>query len=112
MKRAILTTILFLLLYPLAAIAEKQDLDSFDGTDWVEWPSIQKHAFISGYIAGSSYVVQYTQQNTEENYDSEKASNIYVSYLLPDQKKPKNSFSRKEIDLMLNNIKEDRKSVV
>ena len=107
MKRAILTTILFLLLYPLAAIAEKQDLDSFDGTDWVEWPSIQKHAFISGYIAGSSYVVQYTQQNTEENYDSEKASNIYVSYLLPDQKKPKNSFSRKEIDLMLNNIKDD-----
>lgn len=107
MKQVIFAVIICLLLCPIAAIAEKYDLNSLDGSDWSEWASTQKHAFISGYLAGSSYVVQYNQQNTDENYDNEKVSKAYLSYLLPDQKKPKNSFSRKDVDMIVYNIKDD-----
>jgi len=106
MKKSIFVLIVFLSTFPLYLHAERQDVSKFDGNDWNEWQVFRKYNFISGFIAGTAYVVEYNMQTQEENYDSDKASEIFVSYVWPDEKKPKNLFSRKEISLLLGNTKE------
>lgn len=99
--------IFFLLICPINADAELQDVSNFDGNNWTEWQASQKYSFISGFIAGTASVVRTNLQAQDEKHDSEKASQIYYSYLIPDEKKPKNTFSRKEVSLLLENRKED-----
>ena len=101
MKHYFLILTVILLISPLRVLAEKQEITDIDGTDWSEWQPFQKYSFISGFMAGSSYVINNNYQSQDEKYNSDKANKIYWSYLLPDEKKPKNNFSRKEVSSII-----------
>lgn len=108
MKIIIYVLIAFIFFFPPFSYAEiKQELSKMDGTDWAEWQPIQKYSFISGFMAGAHYVLTNNTQDIDDNFDREKASNVFISYFLPDAKKPKNSYSRKEVALLLGNQTND-----
>ena len=107
MKKSFFVSTIFLLVFPLYVHAQKQDVSKFDGNDWREWEDFRKYSFISGFIAGTNYLVKCNIQTQEEEYDSDKASEVFISYVVPNEKKPKNTFSRKEVSLLLGNTKED-----
>jgi hypothetical protein len=93
-------------LFPINASAVTQDLSIIDGNDWRAWEAYQKYSFISGFLAGTEYVVENNLQSQDEKYDSNKASDIYISYIVPDEKKPKNHFTRYEVLVLLGSVKE------
>lgn len=103
MRRAILVLVVWFAFLPGIASADKQDISTMDGTDWAEWTMLQKHSFISGFIAGSAYVLRNNIQPQDDKYDSDKASKMFWVYWVPDDKKPKNTFSRNEVSLLLGN---------
>jgi hypothetical protein len=103
MRSVILALIFCFLLFSVAFSADKQEISSMDGTDWTEWTLLQKHSFVSGFISGAHYVLRNNTQRQDDKYDSDKASKVFVAYILPDEKKPKNTFSRTEVGLLLDN---------
>ncbi|TAN35383.1 hypothetical protein EPN27_03965 [Patescibacteria group bacterium] len=103
MQKTVPILILCVLLLPVAVYADKQDISDMDGTDWTEWQSFQKYSFISGFMAGADNVVTNNIQTQDSKYDSDMASKVFYSYIVLDDKKPKNSFSRKEVALLLGN---------
>jgi hypothetical protein len=100
-EKIFLILIMCVLASPITVHGEKQELSQVDGNDWTGWEAFRKYSFISGYIAGTAYVVEHNIQSQDEKFDSEKASQLYWSYIIPDEKKPKNTFSRKEVTLLL-----------
>jgi hypothetical protein len=107
MKRSFFFLILFLLISPFCVYAEKEDITDFDGNTWQTWTALQNFNFISGFISAGHYLIKNNIQTQEEGYESAQGAGIYLSYALPDEKKPKNTFSRKEVFLLWGSIKED-----
>lgn len=107
MKNLIFILLILVLLFPPSAIAEMQDVSKFDGNDWRGWDILLKYSFIGGFIAGTAYVIENNMQSQDKNFDSDKASKVYFQhYFVPDDKKPKNTFSRNEVSLLLGKRKE------
>jgi hypothetical protein len=76
-------------------------VETLDGSDWSEWPVQRKYNYITGFLSGIGYV---TGKNTEEvdvKYDGEKGLEVFISYMSPDEKNRKNTFSRVEIAQLL-----------
>ena len=102
MKKLFFVFFFYLIIFPICANAEIQDVFNFSGHDWSGWEKSRKHNFISGFILGSGCVAHNNLLSLEEKYDSDQAWAVYMEYIVPDKKKPKNSFSRNDVMLILN----------
>jgi len=85
MKRIILITVFLILLSPFLVLAEKKVISDFDGNEWRAWDLMRKNGFISGFLAGTTYVIG---ENTPffrwymgEDYDTIKAERAYRDYM-------------------------------
>jgi len=86
MKRIILITEFLILLSPFLVLAETKDISNFDGNEWRTWDLMRKGNFISGFLAGTTYVIE---ENTPsfgmylgtKDYDAIKAERAYWDYL-------------------------------
>lgn len=88
------------------ANAENKDIGSLDGHDWAEWQASEKINFIGGFIAGAGHVIGQNIKAQEEQYDSAKALQAYISFISRKAAKPKETFSREEVSLVLGKSKE------
>lgn len=76
---------LILFLSPFLVMGETKEISDFDGNEWRTWNLSRKVNFISGFLAGASYVIE---ENTPsfgkymgEDYDAIKALGVYWDYL-------------------------------
>ncbi len=104
MKKLFFVFFFCLIIFPICANAEIPDILNYSGNDWTGWEKNRKHYFISGFILGSAHVALNNLQSLEEKYDSDQALAVYMEYIVPDKKKPKNVFSRNDVMLILNLI--------
>lgn len=101
-KSLILVVLALCLLFPnLSSPQIKDDVSQFDGNGWLTWEFLKKLTFIAGFIAASGYIPESCYFSIDEkNYDQTKASDLYVSFVLPDENKKMN-FSQKDVALVL-----------
>jgi len=84
MKRIILIAEFLILLSPFLVLAETKEISDFDGNEWRTWDLSRRADFISGFLAGTSYV---TEENTPsfgfymgKDYDAKKAFEVFRDY--------------------------------
>jgi len=106
MKKILFLLIACLMLCSSNANAEEKDIGSLDGHDWAEWQANAKVNFIGGFIAGAGHVIGQNIKAQDEKYDSLKAFQAYVSFISTKVAKPKETFSREEVSLVLGKSKE------
>lgn len=106
MKKLFFFLVFCLMLCPNTANAEKRDVGDPDGYDWIEWQASAKVNFIKGFVAGTGHVIGHNIKAHDEKYDSPKAFQAYVSFLSTKAAKPKETFSREEVSLVLGKSKE------
>jgi hypothetical protein len=106
MKRMLLLLIVCLMLCPSNANAGEKDIGNLDGHDWTEWQANEKVNFIGGFIAGAGHVIGQNIKVQDRMYDSPKAFQAYISFTSTKVAKPKETFSREEVSLVLGKSKE------
>jgi len=74
-----------------------------NGQHWESAKFMEKTAYIAGFIVGSSMVARNNLRDVDKDYSWDKAQDVVMSYLAPDPKKPKNTFSHKEVSLVIMN---------
>jgi hypothetical protein len=106
MKRMLFLLIVCLMLCSSNANAGEKDIGNLDGHDWTEWQANAKVNFIGGFIAGAGHVIGQNIKVQDRMYDSPKAFQAYISFTSTKVAKPKETFSREEVSLVLGKSKE------
>ncbi len=105
--RIIITILITCLLFSISGFTETKKIDENNGNDWREWNLVMKTMYVSGFLAGTSYIYDKSEyiSYTNNRFDFKKASDMYwslVESLLEEKEKvPKKIYTKEEVRQIL-----------